>query len=147
MKIVPFDVAKLDELVAMWRESFEHGVGVRDPHPLAEQRAFFLTSVLPARDVQVAMRGDQLVGFAAFDRASVNQLYVRVGEHRQGIGTALLDAAKARSGGSLWLYTFARNVVAQRFYEKNGFAVVARGFEPSWQLDDIKYEWRASPRG
>jgi ribosomal protein S18 acetylase RimI-like enzyme len=49
--------------------------------------------------------------------------------------------AKARSSGSLWLYTFARNAIACRFYEKHGFVVAERGFEPHWRLEDVKYVW------
>ena len=71
------------------------------------------------------------------------QLYVRVGFHRQGIGTTLLAWAMAQSAGSLWLYTFARNRVARAFYEQHGFVDVAHGFEPLWQLDDVRYEWTA----
>jgi RimJ/RimL family protein N-acetyltransferase len=50
----------------------------------------------------------------------------------------------AASVGSLWLYTFARNERARRFYERNGFAAVAFGYEPFWQLEDVRYEWRRS---
>ncbi len=65
LEIVDFDVARTDELVRMWRESFEFGVGVVDPHPIEDQREHFTTSVV----------------------------------------------------------------------------IIARGFEPTWQLDDVKYEW------
>ncbi len=62
-----------------------------------------------------------------------------------GIGKASAASsstwAQQQSSGRLWLYTFARNRVAQAFYEHHGFRIVARGFEPTWQLDDIKYEW------
>jgi ribosomal protein S18 acetylase RimI-like enzyme len=71
----------------------------------------------------------------------VAQLYVRKGLHRRGIGAQLLAWAKERSGGSLWLYTFEQNAVARAFYEKHGFRIVARGFEPEWQLPDLKYRW------
>jgi ribosomal protein S18 acetylase RimI-like enzyme len=56
------------------------------------------------------------------------------------------SAAKAGSTGSLWLYTFARNVRACRFYEKHGFVAVEHGFESHWQLEDIKYSWSASSK-
>ena len=141
--IVNFDSARTDELVQMWRESFEFGVGIVDPHPIAEQREFFVTTVVPNNSIRIALLDDRLVGFVAATKESISQLYVRIGHHRLGIGSRLLDWAKDQSDGSLWLYTFARNLGARAFYEKHGFTIVARGFEPTWQLDDIKYEWAA----
>ena len=141
--LVDYDPARLDDLVPMWRASFEQGVGIVDPHPLAEQRDYFLAEVLPRCDVKLAVRGDELVGFVAANHESVAQLYVRVGCQRQGVGSRMLDWAKSRSTGSLWLYAFAQNRVACAFYERHGFAVAARGFEPNWRLDDVRYVWRA----
>lgn len=66
-----------------------------------------------------------------------------VGFQREGIGSAMLEWAKGRSAGSLWLYTFARNAGARAFYERHGFVAVARGFEPMWRLEDIRYQWTA----
>ena len=130
----------------MWRESFEAGVGIVDPHPIAEQVQYLEDTVLPQNAVTVAILDGALAGFAAANSESISQLYVRRGLQRAGIGTRLVDWAKAQSAGSLWLYTFARNAVARAFYEKHGFVIVARGFEPHWQLDDLRYEWRrASP--
>lgn len=126
----------------MWRASFEAGVGIIDPHPIEAQRRYFVDEVLPRNEVRVALRGGRIVGFVATTRESIAQLYVRVGCQRQGIGRALLAWAKDRSGGHLRLCTFARNRGAQAFYERNGFVVAARGFEPTWQLEDIRYEWR-----
>jgi GNAT superfamily N-acetyltransferase len=134
----------LDELVAMWRQSFEDGVGITDPHPLAQQRNYFLSQVLPKHTVKLALQDGQLVGFAAACSDSVAQLHVRVGHFRQGIGSQLLAWAKGQSGGSLWLYTFARNRRARQFYEHHGFRAVAFGFEPTWQLDDVRYKWHQS---
>ena len=138
-----FEPRRLDELIRMWRASFEAGVGIADPHPLSEQREAFLTRVLPEHDVRVACLADDLVGFVAASAESLSQLYVRVGYHRRGIGTQMLDWAKARSGGSLWLYTFARNLNARAFYERHGFVAIEHGFEPNWQLEDVKYRWTA----
>jgi len=133
-----------DVLVGMWRESFEFGVGITDLHPVAEQAAYFESEVLPNNDIRLALSAGKLVGIVAASRVSIAQLYVRVGFHRRGIGSRLLDWAKSQSGGSLWLYTFARNTVARAFYERHGFDIVACGFEPTWQLEDIKYQWSRS---
>ena len=139
--LADYDAVWLDELVPMWRASFEAGVGIVDPHPLEAQRQYFLDHVLPQNAVCLALRGPQLLGFAAASRESVAQLFVRVGEQRRGIGTTLLDWAKGRSDGSLWLYTFARNRGARAFYARSGFTEIAHGFEPMSQLDDVKLRW------
>ena len=136
-----FSPEHADELVPMWRESFEAGVGVTDPHPIAEQRDYLLAKVAPHYAIKLAVADGRIAGFVAANRESIAQLYVRVECQRRGIGSRLLEWAKAQSGGSLWLYTFARNARARAFYERHGFRIVARGFEPEWQLDDLRYEW------
>ena len=128
-------------LVDLWRASFEHGVGVVDPHPIEEQRQFFVEHVAARCEVSVALRCAAIVGFVASDAESISQLHVRVGCLREGIGSRLVELAKSRSSGSLWLFTFARNAVARRFYEHHGFTAIAHGFEPTWQLEDVKYRW------
>jgi ribosomal protein S18 acetylase RimI-like enzyme len=140
-----FELPMADALVSMWRAAFEQGVGIVDPNPIEAQRAYLLERVLPEHAVTVALDGERIVGFVAANSESVSQLHVRVGCHGQGIGSELLRQAKAASGGSLWLYTFARNAHARRFYERRGFVAVAFGFEPTWQLDDVRYEWRRTP--
>lgn len=141
--LVDYDTGYLEPLVRLWRESFEFGVGVTDPNPLSRQRDDFVAAILPSNRVTLALLSSRLVGFMSASAESVAQLHVQVGLHRQGIGSALLALAKARSSGSLWLYTFARNLRACRFYEKHGFVVVARGFEPRGLLEDVKYRWSA----
>lgn len=130
-----------DELVRLWRAAFEHGVGIVDPHPLDEQLVYFREKVQPNHRVRLAWRDDILVGFIAANDESVAQLHVRLGYHRRGIGSHLLSLAKRDCAGGLWLYTFQRNHAARRFYERHGFTAVAFGFEPTWQLADVKYRW------
>lgn len=139
--VTDFEPGETEALVRLWRASFEHGVGIVDPHPLAEQIAYFEHTVRPACHVHVARRGGEMVGFMACRRDTVSQLHVRVAHLGQGIGTLLLQRAKQDSAGSLWLYTFARNQRARRFYESRGFVAAAFGFEVTWQLDDVRYEW------
>ena len=142
--LAPYDASRVDELVPMWRASFEDGVGIVDPHPIADQKRYFLEQVLPHHDVRFAVLGPELVGFVAANATSVAQLYVRVGWQRRGIGRTMLAWAKRQSSGSLWLYTFARNRRARAFYERHGFVAIAFGFEPMWQLDDVRYFWSAA---
>ena len=144
--IVPYRPGYRDPLVDLWRASFEHGVGHPTPNPVDDHRRYFDAHVLPETRVHLALRDATLVGFGAFTPESVVQLYVHVDHLGQGIGTRLLELAKAHSGGRLWLYTFVTNRNAQRFYERHGFDVVERGFEPVMQLGDLRYEWRRADR-
>ncbi len=141
LRVSDFEPQQTRDLMLMWRASFEQGVGVVDPHPVEEQIEYFEQKVRPCCAVRVAHRRDELVGFIASNAESVSQLYVRVQNIGQGIGTQLLGLAKTESSGRLWLFTFASNLRARRFYERNGFVDVAHGFEPMWQLEDVRFEW------
>jgi ribosomal protein S18 acetylase RimI-like enzyme len=144
--LVDFDDQRADELIVMWRASFESALGIRDPHSLAQQRAYLLGELVPNYDVRVATFDSEIVGFVAASRESIAQLYVRGDFQRRGVGTQLLAWTKQHSNGSLWLYTFARNAGARAFYERHGFTATAFGFEPTWQLDDVRYEWADGSR-
>lgn len=143
--IVPYESKYLREVVAMWRASFEKALGLVDPHPIEDQIEYFEGDVLPKYEVSL-LREDgsgKIVGLLACHSDEIEALYVHVDYHRQGLGTRLLELAKAQSSGRLQLYTFERNQNAQRFYEHHGFRVIARGFEEFWQLADLRYEWRS----
>src|SRR4026209_748964 len=56
--IVDFNAARTDEIVRLWRESFEFGVGVVDPHPIEEQQKAFVTTVVPNNAVRMALLGE-----------------------------------------------------------------------------------------
>jgi ribosomal protein S18 acetylase RimI-like enzyme len=142
VELMPYRPEFRERLVALWRDSFALGVGAPVPNPVDEHLRYFDEHVLTETRVQLALRDGELVGFVASTPQSVMQLYVHVGHLGQRIGTRLLDHAKAVSGGKLWLYTFVTNTNAQRFYERHGFDIVERGFEPVMQLGDLRYEWR-----
>jgi GNAT superfamily N-acetyltransferase len=105
-----FDPAEIDEVLWLWRRSFEHRVGIKDPDPAIDGiRGYFESQILPSHEVRVARAGADILGVLASSRESVGALYVRVDQIGRGIGSALIDMAKADSSGSPWLYTFARN--------------------------------------
>jgi len=144
--VQPFDPRHADDLVPMWRESFEQAVGVPHLHPLEDQRRWFDEHLCRETAIHVALRDGRVLGFVAATPDSISQLYVRVGHQGKGIGSRLLDLAKRTSQGSLRLYAFARNTKACRFYEHHGFRAVAHGFEPLWQLEDVAYRWDRAGR-
>jgi ribosomal protein S18 acetylase RimI-like enzyme len=143
LTVIPYSGKWAQELVGMWRASFERGVGVLDPHPLEDQLAFLERDVVPKNKVLLVLDGvnGPVVAFIAFSKEKVSHLYVRIDYQGRGIGKALLDVAKRESSGRLHLFTFARNTIARRFYEKNGFREIGQGFESEWQLADVEYAW------
>lgn len=140
-RVQDFNPAEAHPLTKMWRESFEFGVGITDPHPMEDQVRFLLDELVPNNTIRVIKLDDRIVGFSASTTESISALYVRVENIGQGIGTHLLDLAKTHSSGSLWLYTFARNARARRFYEGHGFIEGEHGFVEMWNLEDVKYRW------
>lgn len=138
----PYQEGDAPELVRMWRASFEHGVGITDPHPIEDQLQYFLRDVVPHHAVRVVRDDGAIVAFLASTPESIAQLYVKVSHLGRGIGTRLVDQAKAESNGSLWLYTFARNLDARRFYERRGFVEVERESGNMFKIEAIRYVWR-----
>lgn len=57
VQVAEFDPAVTDELVRLWRASFEFGVGITDPHPIDEQVHHFRTQVVPHNRVRLAWAG------------------------------------------------------------------------------------------
>lgn len=132
-----------DRVVDLWRASFALRVGAPAPSDVADHRRFFDEHVRAETSVTLALRDGALLGFGAFRPVSVMPLYVVDVDHlRQGIGSRLLDLAKAGSDGRPWLHTFDTNTCAPRFYEHHGFDIVERGVEPAMQRGDLRHEWR-----
>lgn len=141
VELVPYSDSFLKALVRLWRDSFEEAVGIIDPHPIEDQKQYFIDEILPNTDVLVAVIGRKVVGFIAASRDSIDEIYVHTEHQGQGIGSKLLSWAQEKSNGKLELYTFERNKKSQQFYESKGFKVTERNKTEAWMLDDIKYEW------
>jgi SAM-dependent methyltransferase len=77
-----------------------------------------------------------------------DQLYIRPGWWGQGIGSRLVELAKARSPGGLTLWTFQVNDRARRFYEHHEFVELFRtdGSRNEEQQPDVRFGWRPAIR-
>ena len=71
----------------------------------------------------------------------LDQLFVLPEARGRGIGRLLLDFAKARLPGGLWLSTAEDNHRARRFYERNGFRRSEEQTHPSLGHRTIIYRW------
>ncbi|MFI2782528.1 GNAT family N-acetyltransferase [Streptomyces sp. ALB3] len=105
--------------------------------------------LLPGSRTWVAQgEGEDLLGFASLAGDELDQLYLRPGVLRQGIGTLLLERVKEASRGELSLYTFRRNAAARAFYERHGFVAVSYddGSRNEEGEPDVLYRWTAAGR-
>jgi len=141
-KIIKYEEMYALDTVKMWRASMEQALGVKDAHSW-EAQLDYLKKLAQEYNVYLGLeeQTNQVVGLLVVGGTELDQLYVHVDYQGLGIGTQLLNLAKALSPGKLQLYTFAVNRKAQVFYEKHGFTIIDRGIESNSGLADIRYEW------
>ncbi|CAN5472911.1 GNAT family N-acetyltransferase [soil metagenome] len=125
-------------LRAAFDERFPWLAGLHTPE---EDRAFFRNHVFPAGEVWGIDVGE-LAAIIAFRDGWIDQLYVLPRRQRAGLGTALLQIAKA-ANPALSLWTFQRNTGARRFYEKHGFVMIGEndGSGNEESEPDVLYRW------
>jgi ribosomal protein S18 acetylase RimI-like enzyme len=139
--ITQYNSKYAEQTVKMWRDSKEQAIGQKEIHSF-ENHVYFLNTILPKQfQINLALIDDKVVGMIAFNETEISQLYIHTDYQGMGIGQTLLDKVKVISRGRLTLYTFEVNENAQRFYEKNGFKIIGRGYENEENLPDIQYEW------
>jgi len=136
---------EVEACAAMWRRSRF------DAQPWLEERlgyspeddlAFFRNTLLEACQVWIALRGAVIVGMLALAPGKIEQLFVEPAQQGSGVGSALLDHAKAREPAGLKLFTHQRNERARVFYEQRGFQAVAFGTSPAPESEpDVEYRW------
>ena len=95
-------------------------------HSAAEDRRFIAERVMGECEVLVVRHAERPVGFLALEDDLVAHLYVEPGAQRRGVGSALLEAAKARRPAGLRLWVFQRNQGARDFYARHGFTEAER---------------------
>ncbi|WP_442859410.1 GNAT family N-acetyltransferase [Bosea sp. Tri-49] len=112
-------------------------------HTPEEDRAYFGTVVFRECELWGTFHGPALAGFIAFRDGWIDQLYVLPTHQGQGAGSALLEVAQMRCS-ELNLWTFQRNAIARRFYERHGFveAELTDGSRNEEREPDIHYVWR-----
>jgi GNAT superfamily N-acetyltransferase len=147
------EIARL-ELADMDATALVHRAALNDAlpwlaklHTPQEDRTYFRNRLFQACEIWGAIDGNALLGFIAFREDWINQLYVLPGAQRKGIGTALLEIAKA-AFPRLHAWTFQRNSRARNFYERRGFIPIKwTDGENDEKEPDILYLWEAGSGG
>jgi ribosomal protein S18 acetylase RimI-like enzyme len=118
------------------------------PHVPDEHVELIANSIRDHDELWVAEDGGRLLGFlgieysANLDAPVLERLYVEPADQGRGVGTALLDQAKALRP-ELYLWVFQKNTGAIRFYERHGFRLVklTDGAENMEHEPDALYCW------
>lgn len=120
---------------------------LRRVHGDAATRDWIIHDRLARGENWIARSGEEIVGFMTLDREDLDQLYLKPGHYRRGIGSKLMAKAKERSPQLLHLFCFQRNLRARAFYERHGFAIIDRndGSRNVESEPDILYVWRPTP--
>jgi ribosomal protein S18 acetylase RimI-like enzyme len=132
-----------DAIAELYERSFGTLEFLPTLHTVEEHRAWF-GQVLAEREAWVWEREEAILGFIVLGDASVEYLYVEPELTGQGIGSALLDQAKARCPNGFSLWTFQQNHGARRFYERHGLRVIrlTDGESNEEKTPDALYAWR-----
>ena len=140
---------ELPAVVDVWYQSLSDSLHWLKPEQRsseAESRAFFRNVVATSSELWVAERDGRILGVLAMHGDEVGRLYVDTPAQGKGVGSALLDRAKALSPEGLSLVTLQRNEQARRFYEQRGFVAYDHGCSPAPENEpDVWYRWRGNP--
>jgi GNAT superfamily N-acetyltransferase len=111
-------------------------------HTHEDNLRFFRDNVAARNQVWVALDEGTVVGLLALAESTIEQLFVDPEWQGRGVGSALIERAKALAPGGLGLFTHQRNARARRFYERRGFRAVSFGTSPPPESEpDVRYEW------
>ena len=116
----------------------------QDVHFPDETRAWMRDVVLADENVWVAEVDDEVVAYGSVGNGYLNHLYVHPQHQGRGIGSALLNQAKAQAWEGLKLWTFEPNQGAIRFYEAHGFVTckTTDGRDNEESVPDRLMAWR-----
>lgn len=82
-------------------------------------------------DIHLAIQNKEIVGYIALIQEHkanwIDHLYLHPTYVGKGIGTALMQIAKAKLTPPIHLYCFQQNMDARRFYERHGFVAIEFG--------------------
>jgi GNAT superfamily N-acetyltransferase len=115
-----------------------HGI-----HSDEETHAFVADVMIAQREAWLTWQDETALGLLVLDGFEVDWLFVDPVAQSRGVGSALIEHAKARSPSGLSLWVFESNRRAQAFYEQHGFVIQARtdGADNEEKAPDIRYAW------
>lgn len=137
---LPDDAAAMGAILTDWSANASWQPPL---HGLADDRTW-CTHLIATQEVTVARDQDgTLLGFAACSHDMLTALYIAHRRRSEGVGRALLDAAR-QGRDRITVWTYAANAGAVRFYQREGFRVsgTSEGGEDGSGLPDLELLWQ-----
>lgn len=112
-------------------------------HPPADVRRWVAGWDLTRREVWVAERGEDLLGFAGLQGDWLDDLYVAPGAQGRGIGSALLALVTGLRPQGFGLWVFVSNAPARAFYARHGLVEheTTDGSGNEERAPDVRLAW------
>ena len=139
------DLDDMDAAARIHRAAFDQRLPwIAALHTPEEDRRFYRETVFGRCTLWGAVDSAEILGFIAYRHDWIEQFYVLPAAQGRGLGSSLLDMAKA-AFPRLQLWTFQRNLPARRFYEHRGFVLVeeTNGSRNEEREPDARYVWTA----
>lgn len=137
----PEDVAELAALYVATRRAAQPAIPPI-PHPV-ESVPGWIAREIETKQVWVAEGPAGITGFMTMTRTWLDSLYVGPHEQGRGIGTALLELAKAQCPDGFGLWVFASNQPARGFYRRHGLLELEHtdGEDNEENAPDLRMVW------
>lgn len=136
----------LDEIVEVYvasRGSAPMPPPVHDASSIREWLGVKVLSPRTGEEVWVAEVAGSVVGYVAFTRTWLDDLYVAPGAQGCGVGGVLLDLVKSLRTDGFSLWVFETNAPARAFYAAHGLVDREHtdGSENEERTPDLRMEW------
>lgn len=119
--IRPYRTADLEDVLRVWLDASRIAHPFLSAEFLVAERETIRNVHLPSAESLVWVEAGQVRGFISLLGNQVGGLFVSPEHQGRGIGTRLVDAARARHG-ALEVEVFKENAIGRAFYAKYGFA-------------------------
>ena len=134
-----------EAVLGVWYDSAQVAYPFWAPEMFDVERQAIAEHYLPRAETYVFERTGAVVGFISLLGTEVGGLFVRPQYHREGIGRALMDEARA-SRDHLELDVFEANVIGRAFYERYGFRVIGERVDEAMGLRVLRLGLRPGTR-